>query len=164
MPKAARTSSRYRSCEPSSMRARRSADSAGNPEFRRSAARSSTWHRNSSLRSCSHFWRRKIAAHVFRTWLNTRLRLPGTRLQRRRHCQHQPLPARGLRLQALSPGSGQTVELGPAIVVGGAPFRIEQALTFQTVQGWIERALFDIECAARDLLYAQKDTIAVLEA
>jgi hypothetical protein len=76
-------------------------------------------------------------------------------------CSDEAIPAVGFLAQTLAARSSEGIELGPAVVVGGAPTCFEKSLAYQAIQGGIERALFDKQGAARNLLDAQKNTIAM---
>src|SRR6266567_333113 len=74
---------------------------------------------------------------------------------------HQPIPAIGLFTQTPAARGSEFVELGAAIVLRGAPTRLEQSLADETKQAGIERALFDQQGIAGDLPDAEKDAVAV---
>jgi hypothetical protein len=76
-------------------------------------------------------------------------------------CGDEAIPAVGFLAQTLAARSSEIIELGPAVVVGCAPTCFEESLAYQAIQGGIERALFDKQSAARNLLDAQKNTIAM---
>src|ERR1700722_9620311 len=63
----------------------------------------------------------------------------------------QPLPARG----------SQPIEAGTAGFVRHAPFRLQPAFEQHTIQGRIERAVFDLEVALRPLPNPLGDGVAV---
>jgi len=62
------------------------------------------------------------------------------------------------------PAFGQFVVLGAAIVVGGAPVRLDPSAALEAVEGRIERSLLDAEDLFGDLLDALGDGPAVLRA
>jgi hypothetical protein len=59
---------------------------------------------------------------------------------------------------------GEFVELGAAIVLRGAPTRLEQTLTDEAKEAGIERALFDQQRVVGDLSDAQKDAVPMQRA
>src|SRR5204863_4932369 len=71
-------------------------------------------------------------------------------------------PVRNFVLKLTASSPGQPVELRPALVLGLAPFRGDEALMLQPVQRRVQGALLDLEVVARDLLDAQQDAVAVL--
>src|SRR6266542_2220017 len=73
----------------------------------------------------------------------------------------EPIPAVRLFAQTLAARGGEFVKLGPPIVLRRAPPRLEQSLTYQAKQTWIEGTLFDQQCIARDLSDTQKEAVPV---
>src|SRR5262249_50859461 len=146
---------------PSSSRARRCASSRARPALIRSSARCSSCARSSSSRSCSQSRRRRSARQVNQLRRNTSSLLRPSR-ECRRHRGDQTLPALGLLAQPLASSRGEPVVLGPTVVLGGSPLARDQALALQAIERGIERPLFDLERAARDLPDTKKHAVAVL--
>jgi len=73
----------------------------------------------------------------------------------------EAVPAQGFFAQALAAGGGERVELGAAIVLGGAPVCFQQPLADEAKESGVERALFDEQCVAGDLADAQEDAVSV---
>src|SRR5918911_1351513 len=61
------------------------------------------------------------------------------RAQHARDGAGQPQPAVELGLRRAASLAGQRVELGGAVVLGGTPFGLDQALFFHTIERRIER-------------------------
>src|SRR5262249_24911034 len=80
------------------------------------------------------------------------------------HRGGEPPPVAGLLAQPFPAGGGQLVELRAAVVVGSAPVRVEQPLLHEAEEGRIERALFDQQPAAGNLLDPQQHAVAVQRA
>src|SRR5271163_2116019 len=73
----------------------------------------------------------------------------------------ETIPPFGFLAQTLPASGGEFVELGAAIILGGAPTRLQQPLAYQAKQTRIERALLDQQGVAGDLPNAQQNAISV---
>src|SRR5262249_44720223 len=71
------------------------------------------------------------------------------------------VPAVGFLAQSTAPCRRELVETGAPVVVGHAPFAVEQPAMFEAIERRIERALLDGERVAGDLLDAEQDAVAV---
>ena len=71
------------------------------------------------------------------------------------------MPAGGFVAHALPSERGELVILCAPVVVGHAPFAVDQSLPLEAVQRRIERALLDVQRAAGDLLDAQQHAISM---
>src|SRR5580765_6092264 len=87
-------------------------------------------------------------------------KLLGSCGQDRAHRLHQFLPPCGFVAELLASGGGERVELGAAIVVGRAPFGVEESLEFEPVERGIEGALLNGESAAGDLSDAEQHAVS----
>src|SRR5262245_15262793 len=79
-----------------------------------------------------------------------------------RDCSSQPAPRAGLRLEPRAAFLRQLVVLGAAVVVGGAPLRLDPAAALEAMERRVQRALLDVEGRAGDLVEAFRDSPAVL--
>jgi hypothetical protein len=77
------------------------------------------------------------------------------------HGGDKAIPAGLFFAEALSAGGCEFVILCAAVVIGGAPAGFEQALADEAEEGGIKGALFNEERAARDLLDAKENAVAV---
>src|SRR5262245_15463710 len=68
-------------------------------------------------------------------------------------------PRGGFGLQSLAAISRQLVEARPAVRLGDAPLRLNQAAVLQAMQRLIERTVIDPERARRTLLEPERDGI-----
>jgi len=73
----------------------------------------------------------------------------------------ESIPVRLFGGELFASDGGEFVELGLAAVVGGSPFGVEPAAFFEAMEGWIERALLDLEDLLGDLANAVGDAIAM---
>jgi hypothetical protein len=87
---------------------------------------------------------------------------PGAARQGRSPPPPRTAPSWPPRLGAVSAGPSESVELGPAVVVGGAPLRLEKAPMFEAVERGVERSLLDSEGLPAHLLDPQEDPVPVL--
>src|ERR1051326_8920522 len=141
IPTLARATSFCFSIEPNSIRARRCASAGGTPRRARSAARASIWNRiSSSIASSNESRCRRFRAYE-RSRANMRSALRRTRPERGRHRRGGAVPAVRFLFQPLPAGGGQRVELRPTVVVGHAPFHVEQSLVLETIERRVQRAL-----------------------
>jgi hypothetical protein len=116
------------------------------------------------------------AAPAGETWIQARAEVPvprdgtlswwvscflGFRVESSAHGRDQAVPAVLFFAQSFAAGGGEFVIFGAAVVVGGAPACLEQALPDQAKKGRVEGALFDEERAAGDLFDAKKDAVAM---
>src|SRR2546426_620826 len=74
--------------------------------------------------------------------------------------QAQPAVELGLRRAASLPC--QRVELGIAVVLGGTPFGLDQALFFHAIERRIERSLFHVQRIIGQLMQPRRDAVAVI--
>src|SRR5689334_14122283 len=77
------------------------------------------------------------------------------------HRRREAVPTFRFLAEPFSSGSGQSVVLRAPIVVRYPPFRVQQRLTFQAIEGGIERALLDQQRAAGDLLDPQQHAVTM---
>jgi hypothetical protein len=82
------------------------------------------------------------------------------RTARARRRRTQPAVELGLRRAASLPR--QRVELAAAVVFGGAPFGLNQALFFHAIQRRIERPLFHAQHIIGELMQPHRDGVAVI--
>ena len=73
-------------------------------------------------------------------------------------------PALGFGIEALLALVGELVELGAAVVFGGSPAGFEQAAEFESMEGGVERAFFDLEQLLGGLVDPLGDRVAVKRA
>ncbi len=85
----------------------------------------------------------------------------GFRVESSAHGRDQAVPAVLFFAESFAAGGGEIVIFGAAVVVGGAPACLEQALADQAKKSGVEGALFDEERAAGDLFDAEKDAVAM---
>ena len=82
----------------------------------------------------------------------------------REHAIHhagEALPVAGVGGKLASAGFGDGVELGLAVVAGGAPRGTDPAALFEANQGGVDGALIEQDLVAADLLNAPCDAVAV---
>ena len=73
----------------------------------------------------------------------------------------QASPALSLGLELRSALCGQPIKLCLASRLARAPLGDEKLLVLKTMEGWVERALLDLQSFFRDLLNALRNCIAV---
>src|SRR6266511_3192722 len=155
-----RSRSRASSASPSSSRAWRRASEPSAPASTFSATASSRWCASSSRASrssrspCHSSFHRR---HSLFTMRDPSLR----RLQDSGHRRGYALPVLLLRGQAAPPVRGDAVIARATVVVGGFPFRVDQAVPLEPLEGGVERPQGDAEDALRALLDALPDAVAV---
>src|SRR5262245_37341289 len=119
------------------------------PAARLASISRSRWNSNSSLNSASI----RAAPNQERSSTVRRCQIRiSRRSQQQCDCRRQALPAGLFPFQVLATGSGQAIETGPTIVVGHPPRGRDPTVTFQTLQGRIQRALLQLEDIVRQLL------------
>jgi hypothetical protein len=77
------------------------------------------------------------------------------------HGGDKAVPAVLFFAETLATGGGEFIVLGTAVVFGSAPGCFEKALADEAEESGVESALFDEKSAARNLLDAEEDAIAV---
>src|SRR5580700_4863480 len=87
--------------------------------------------------------------------------LPGSGTQNAADAIDQPLPPGSLCRESLSSGGGEAIVFCLSIVLGGSPKGDDIGAVFQTVQGWIQRAMFHLQDFARTPLNGVSDRMPV---
>jgi hypothetical protein len=77
------------------------------------------------------------------------------------HGGDKTVPAGLFFAEAFAAGGGEFVVFGATVVVGGAPTGFQKALTDEAKERGVEGSLFDKKRAARDLLDAEENAVAV---
>ena len=72
---------------------------------------------------------------------------------------HHPFPLSCFRRELLSAGARELIETCAAIELGRAPFRLDEALPFQSLQGRIQRAVIDEEIFFGGALNSYSDAV-----
>ena len=80
------------------------------------------------------------------------------------HHVRQSLPVGGVFLKLLAAAAGDGVELGLAIVVGGAPFGVDPSALLEADEGGVDGALVEQDLVSAGLLNAAGNAVAVLSA
>src|SRR6476469_7240888 len=161
-PRPSRIASLCCSTLPNASDARRRASLSVRPRRACLAASMSRWKRISSSSSDSMVGRDTSArSHMAIRFVP---RMPTSSLRGAQELldrDHQSPPALGFDAEGFAAEGRQVVVLGAAIVVRDAPFAVDPLLLLETLEGGIERALVDLEHAARRLLDALGDAPAV---
>jgi len=76
----------------------------------------------------------------------------------------QAIPVVRLFAKALAACDREVVELGAAIVFGGSPIRLKEALADKAKEARIKGTLFDQQLVAGNLFDAKEDAVAMLRA
>src|SRR5262249_41555533 len=161
-PRASRHSSLIWATPPSSSRARRAASAGESPAAMCLSTCFSRWKRSSSSSSCSTAFRRNSARS--RNARSVSMAGPPRSLSLFQHLSDgggELAPGALLHLELLAAAARQRVVLGAAVVVGRAPLRVDEAPPLEGGEGRVERALLDLEHAARDLVEPLRDRPAV---
>src|SRR5207248_726245 len=80
------------------------------------------------------------------------------RFQDKSHGGGEALPLLDFVAKRLASLFGKAVVTRAAIVLGGLPVALDPAAMLESLEGWVERALIDLEAALGDLLDAESDS------
>src|SRR5512135_2892359 len=75
------------------------------------------------------------------------------------HHAGEALPVAGVGSQLAAAGAGDRVELGLAVVIGGAPVRFDPSALLETNERRVDRALVEQDFVAADLLNTAGDAV-----